>query len=146
MAVASRGGGRTDFVLDAQWLEKLPKELQDAQRDFIALRDKHVAHSANDWELNIPIAYLRIDETTGHREVSSVSVKSRRIVGLTVDSTNQLKHLAEGLLVLIRVESEAEKARVLEIAKKIPAAELEARLQDPEIHTGEKQLDKSRGR
>ena len=146
MAVASRGGGRTDFVLDAQWLEKLPKELQDAHRDFIALRDKHVGHSVNDWELNIPIAYLRIDETTGHREVSSVSVKSRRIVGLTVDSTNQLKHLAEGLLVLIRAESEAEKARVLEIAKKIPAAELETHLQDPESHTGEKQLDKSRGR
>ena len=89
MAVASRGG-RTDFVLDAQWLEKLPKELQDAHRDFIALRDKHVGHSVNDWELNIPIAYLRIDETTGHREVSSVSVQSRRIVGLTLDSIRSI--------------------------------------------------------
>ena len=47
---------------------------------------------------------------------------------------------------LIRAESEAEKARVLEIATKITVAELEARLQDPKIHTGEKQLDKSRGR
>jgi hypothetical protein len=141
-----KGGARTAFILDAQWIVKLPQELQDAHRDFLALRDKHVAHSVNDWELNIPVANLRQDEKTGESEVSSVSVQSRRIIGLTPDSIDQLKRLAESLVVLIQAESKAEAARVLAIAKQIPIAELEARLTDPAIRTGVRQLDSPRGR
>ena len=140
------GGMRTAFVLDAQWIAKLPPELQAAHLDFKALRDKHVAHSINDWELNTTIAYLRRDATTGERQVSSVSVQSKRIIGLTSESTAQLKQLAESLLQLIRIESKIETKRVLAIAKQIPIAELEAKLLEPETRTGVRQLDKSRGR
>lgn len=97
-------GVRTAFILDAQWIAKLPPELQAAHRDFEALRDKHVAHSVNDWELNIPVAVLRQDAETGESQVSSVSVQSHRIIGQTPESIDQLKQLAESLLALIRIE------------------------------------------
>ncbi|SRR6266571_4360728 len=139
-------GARTAFVLDAQWLARLPQELQDAHRDFEALRDKHVAHSVNDWELNIPVAYLLQDEEKGRCEVSRVSVQNHRIIGQNPESIDQLKRLAEGLLAMIDVEFKAEAARVLSIVKQLPIAELEARLKDPAIRTGVRQLDNPRGR
>lgn len=141
-----KGGARTAFILDAQWIAKLPQELQDAHRAFEALRDKHVAHSVNDWELNIPVANLRQDTETGESKVSSVNVQSYRIIGLTSDSIDQLKHLAESLLALIKVEFNAEAERVLEIVRQMPIAELEARLNDPAIQSGVRHLDNPRGR
>lgn len=141
-----KGGARTAFLLDAQWIARLPAELQAAHRDFEALRDKHIAHSVNDWELNMPVAVLRRDTETGESEISSVSVQSHRIIGLTQESIAQLKQLAESLLTLIRIEAKAESTRLLEIVKQIPVAELEARLTGPEIRTGVRQLFNPRGR
>ena len=141
-----KGGARTAFLLDAQWIAQLPSELQSAHRDFEALRDKHVAHSVNDWELNVPVAVLRRDTETGESEVSSVSVQSHRIIGLTMESIQQLKRLAESLLILIRNESKVEAERVLAIAKQIPISELEARLAEPAIRTEIRHIDNPRGR
>jgi hypothetical protein len=141
-----KGGARNAFVLDKQWIAGLSQELQDAHRDFVALRDKHIAHSINDWELNIPIANLRQDAKTGESQVSNVTVQGHRIIGQTRESIDQLKRLAESLLTLIRIEFDAETARVLVIAKQIPITELEARLTEPAVRTGMRRLDKSRGR
>ena len=84
-----KGGVRTAFVLDAHWISRLSPDLQAAHYDFEALRDKHVAHSVNDWELNIPIAVLRLNSETGESQVSSVNVQCHRIIGLTPESIDQ---------------------------------------------------------
>jgi hypothetical protein len=139
-----KGGARTAFLLDGSWISKLPPELQQAHRDLEALRDKHVAHSVNDWELNVPVAYLRQEE--GKSQVDSISVQSYRIVGLAPETIAQLKTLAQSLKALIAEESKIEASRVLAIAKQIPIADLETRMTEPAIDTGVKRLDTHRGR
>jgi hypothetical protein len=60
-----KGGVRTAFLIPPEWIAALPAELRHAHADFLALRDKHIAHSVNDWELNIPVARVRVDQETG---------------------------------------------------------------------------------
>ena len=130
------GGVRTAFKLSREMLDKLPTELQEAHREFDALRDKHIAHSVNDWELNVPVIYLKVDATRQTYEVSSVSVQNHRIVALAEASIRQLHELAQTLGAMVENEIDKEKARVLEIAKAMPIEELKKGLHEPAIVPG----------
>ncbi len=141
-----KGGVRTAFILNEDWITKLPSDLQAAHRDFEILRDKHIAHSVNDWELNIPVAVLHRDSEKETVEVVNVSVKHHRILTIGDDSIEELRKLADTLMRMIKAQFEEERQRVLNIAKQIPVEELEQRLSAPEARPGTKPLDDPRGR
>jgi hypothetical protein len=125
-------GVRTAFRLDRSWIDRLPAELQAAHDVAYARREKHIAHSVNDWELNEVTAQLRLDEATGTREVVAVSVRHYRALGLARNGVEALRELARATRDLIRVEFDAERARLLPIARAISMDELERRAaEDP---------------
>jgi hypothetical protein len=130
-------GVRTAFRLDRIWIERLPAELQAAHDLTYARREKHIAHSVNDWELNEVTAQLRIDEADGTKEVVAVSVRHHRAIGLARNGIDALRELAQAMRDLIKVEFDAERARVLPIARAIPMDELERRTaEDPAVIPG----------
>ena len=130
------GGVRTAFLLDGNWLDKLPQDLKGAHSAAIARRDKHIAHSVNDWELNVVRAQLRIDTESKRKEVTSVSVEHHRVIGLAQPDVDALRRLALTMIELVRPTYEAERGRVLEFAKAIPVAELEKGLAEAAVVPG----------
>jgi len=141
-----KGGARTAFILNKDWITKLPQKLQEAHRDLETIRDKHIAHSVNDWELNIPVAVLRRDSEKGTTEVENVSVQHHRILTVDDDSIEELRQLAETLVRMIKVQFKEEQQHVLKIAKRIPVKKLERRLSASAARPGRKRLDIRRRR
>lgn len=142
-----RGGVRTAFVLDAAWINSLPAELRRAHSYFVALRDKYVAHSVNDWESNLAVAQLR--RTKGRpTEVVSVRVESGWVSAIDARRIQELGRVSSALAKVVDEEFEIERGRVLKVVSAMPIAELEARLSKPEPRSalGDGALDKPRGR
>jgi hypothetical protein len=142
-----RGGVRTAFLVPDDWIEALPPELRQAHRDFLDLRDKHIAHSVNDWEINTPVARVAIDRATGEMVVRQVHVSQSRVVMQSSESLDLLWRLAKVLADRVEQEMRVESAKLLEVAKKIPLDELKRRLiEDPTNHPGTRGVGKARRR
>jgi hypothetical protein len=143
-----KGGVRTAFVVPQAWIEALAAELREAHAYFIDLRDKHIAHSVNDWEMNVPVAYVGIDHETGAiAPPSSISVQQHRMVMIGSESVDRLWHLAKALADRVEAEMEVEKAKLLEVARRIPAEEIKRRIhKDPAIIPGRGDVGSARGR
>ena len=92
-------------------VEELPSSLRAAHVRFTALRDKHIAHSVNDWELNLARAHLRRDDETDMWEVYAVGVSQHRIDGLSTDDLALLGALARALVDRVECEIDVEKQR-----------------------------------
>jgi hypothetical protein len=137
-------GVRTAFLVDSVLVARLPEELQRFHRHIDALRDRHIAHSVNDWELEIPFAQVRIDGD--RKEVVAVNVQGHRMIGLARQDIESLEALAKRLHDLVYVEYEAERARVLAAVKQMPIEELERRMREPTPLPGIGPVDKARGR
>jgi hypothetical protein len=125
-----RGGVRTAFLVPQEWLDALPPELREWHDLFLDIRDKHVAHSVNDWELNVPVARVRVDQESGDVEAHSVSVNQHRVLLLDTVSYKALCELARQLADRVEAEMEIERARLLEYAKAIPVEELRRRIHE----------------
>jgi len=142
-----RGGVRTAFLVPQEWIDALPADLRDGHAFFLDLRDKYVAHSVNDWELNIPVARVRVDQESGSVEAHAVSVNQHRVLLLDVVSYNTLWQLARQLADRVEAEMEPERVRLLEYAKAIPAEELMRRIrEDPADIPGIRDPGNARGR
>ena len=128
--------------------EGLSAKLRAAHDKFSTLRDKHIAHSVNDWELNEARAQLRRDDKTHVWDVVAITAGHQRIVGLSMDDLSQLGDLARALADLVRREIELEKPRLLEWVKStIPLEELKRRaMEDRPRLPGSNALDKQRSR
>jgi len=141
------GGIRTAFLIPQEWIDDLPADLRQAHRDFLDLRDKHIAHSVNDWEINTPVARARIDRETGEVNVHAVNVNKSRVVMLASDSLDKLWRLAKALADRVEKDMKVEQAKLLEIAKKIPVEELKRRIkEDPPDWPGQRKLGIARSR
>jgi hypothetical protein len=139
------GGTRTAFILDAEWLQSLPDALQTAHGDFVTLRDKHVAHSVNDWEINVPVVHLR--QVAGEpTTVSSIGVQQHRVVAVSSDSIDSLCTLACALLSNVQNALDAERQRLLVYVRTRPVAEFEEKLREPGYFAGRGKPDRARGR
>lgn len=142
-----RGGVRTAFLIPQAWIEALPAELRQGHRDFLDLRDKHIAHSVNDWEINSPVARVRVDRETGAVTVHTVTVNQSRVVMLASSSVDMLWRLAKALADRVEQEMKLEQARMLEHAQSIPVEELKRRiLEDPPDFPGPRKPGIARGR
>lgn len=137
-------GVRTAFVLDQSFLDQLPERLRQVHERAKALRDKHYAHSVNDWELNIPVAQIK--KSGEDRSLIGVSVQSHRMIGLDQRDIEALQELAGALEALVNDEFRSERERVMESIKGIPIDELERRLSEPMPLPGVGPVDRARGR
>jgi hypothetical protein len=141
------GGKRTAFLVPPEWISDLPPELHEMHGFVLKLRDKHIAHSINDWELNTPVARVRINRETGHAQVHAVSVTQQRVLMLSSDSVRLLRQLAKVLADRAELELKAEQARLLEHAKRIPIEELKRRIaEDRGDFPGRRKVGNARGR
>src|SRR5262245_52172313 len=97
----------------AGFLSKLtPEQLEKHQR-LIDFRDKHIAHSANAFEENIPVARYRVERV--HTEgISSVECNSVSVSAMSVQDADDVIELTSALLVHASDTQTAEKARLLE--------------------------------
>ena len=84
----------------------------------------------NDWELNIPVARVRVDQESGAVKVHAVTVNQSRVLMLATDSLDKLWRLAKALADRVEKEMEPEKAKLLELAKTIPVEELKRRIRE----------------
>ena len=141
------GGIRTAFLIPQVWIDELSADLRHAHRDFIDLRDKHIAHSVNDWEINTPVARVRIDRETGTVDVHAITVNKSRVVMLASDSLDKLWRLAKALADRVEEEMKLEQVRLLEYAKKIPVEELKRRIkEDRPDWPGQRKVGNARSR
>ena len=142
-----RGGVRTAFLIPRAWLDELGPDLSQAHADFLDLRDKHIAHSVNDWEVNIPRVRVSINRETGAAAVHAVTVDHANVLLLSSDAFQLLRRLASALADRIEQEMVAEKAALLEHAKRIPLEELKRRIhEDPAEQAGVRKIGNPRGR
>jgi hypothetical protein len=140
-----KGGVRTAFLLDAEWIRRLTPDLQEAHRQFDALRDKHIAHSVNDWEINTPVAQIRMEEGQPTL-LEAVNVQTDMVVLLSSAHIRILGALARGLHKLLGEEFKNEQARLLEFVGTIDMQELEARLRRKSVNPGSGAIGRRRDR
>ena len=138
---------RDAFDIPRAWIDELGPDLSQAHDDFLALRKRHIAHSVNDWEMNIPRARVSIDRDTGAASVHAVTVEHANVLLLSSDSFQLLRRLASALADRLEQEIEAEKAALLEHAKKIPIEELKRRMREDQVeYAGVRKIGNPRGR
>jgi hypothetical protein len=99
------------------------KTLTSEQRvahDFLrAYRDKHVAHSVNAFEENIPRANYCV-ERVNEEGITSISYSGGRVVSLSGADVNALIELTTLLHAHIEAQIATEQARLLPIVRSLP--------------------------
>lgn len=131
--------------LPKQILQGLLPTLLDDHKWFKALRDKYVAHSVNAFEENMVVAYLAPEEL-GTREVQSISVQQHRLASLGLEDVHCLRLLCQELCRRVSELIEQERARVLEVARKLPVDQLYAQEQRAPTMVTRKTVEQPRKR
>ena len=88
-----------------------------------AFRDKHIAHSVNAFEDNQPVARYWV-ERVKEEGITSVECNHTRIAGLSSDDVEAVIELTTVMLSYVDARLKEEKAKVLEIVRKMPAEEV----------------------
>jgi hypothetical protein len=130
----------------ADWILKLPESEQRVHHECIALRDKHIAHSENDWEINIPVVYLRRDRANDLVSVDQVQVKRDAILLARPEWLQALREVAIAIAQRARTEYDEERETVLRHMKAQPVEELLASCGDDWQLPGAKDISDFRGR
>jgi len=141
-----KSGVRDAFPIPQKWIGALSGQLRQAHRDFLDLRDKHIAHSVNDWEVNTPVARVHVDEKTNDVTVKAVHVRKFRTL-MDSDRLQKLHRLAVTVANRVYEEIRREEVRLLEFAKTIPIEELKRRIKkDRPDWPGQRKIGKRRSR
>ena len=142
-ARAHNQGIRNEFKIPREWI---PADLKKEHQAFLDLRDKHIAHSVNDWDVSTPFAQV-IEDDAGRLTVHAVAVENGWMVLSNPESLDQLWRLAKTLADHLEKEIEAQRARVMESAKQLPQENLRKLIAEyqPAI-PGQGKLDKRRKR
>ena len=100
-------------------LKTLTPEQRVAHDHIRAYRDKHVAHSVNVFEENIPRANYCVERV--HEEgITGIAYGGGRIVGLSGTEANAIIELASALEKQIAAKIKAEQERLLPIVRSMP--------------------------
>ncbi len=105
--------------LGEEALGTLTKQQRDKHTRLRAFRDKHVAHSVNAFEENQPVARYWL-ERVNKEGITSVECNHARVTGLSSVDIEDVIELTTALLSYVDSRLEQEKAKVLEIVRKIP--------------------------
>jgi len=93
------------------------------------------------------VARVRVDQETGAVTVGGVSVNQHRVLMLAHESIDTLWRLAKTLADRVNAEMKSEKAKLLEVAKAIPAEELMRRIREDQADVpGRRNVGNARGR
>ncbi|HAH19401.1 MAG: hypothetical protein A2Y00_09765 [Omnitrophica WOR_2 bacterium GWF2_43_52] len=131
-------------IMPAECFKGLTQEEKDKHNFFMNLRNKHYAHSANNYEYNIPKAWIRNIDSPGP-EFDQVGVVHERIVGLSIQEIRDIMSLVEKLLPNLENKIKETKNTVTEIAKRISISEL-IKNKFPEILTTKESAGQPRKR
>jgi hypothetical protein len=114
-------GVRKKLSIDA--LSILTKTELEIHNKFIALRNKHVAHSVNEFEENIVKAYYNKDNvyTEG---ISSIGLGHARLTSISEYDAEAIIGLSKKITDYVNVEMKAEEAKVLELVRNQPIDEV----------------------
>ena len=105
-------GART--ALKHKLLDEAPTAIRESHHYFIAVRSKHVAHSANEFEENDVTVTLREDQTS--IEITGIGAHQGRVLGLLFNGPARLRELATWLLGRVHTDILAERAKLLTTA------------------------------
>jgi hypothetical protein len=109
-----------------KWQEAL-SVLNEGQRSWhiylMDIRNKHIAHSANAFEENQPIARYWV-ERVHEQGIEAIECSARRVVGLSADDLDAVIELTAVLGAKVNSLEDAEKARLLAIVRAMPLGEV----------------------
>ena len=88
-----------------------------------AFRDKHIAHSVNAFEENQPVARYWI-ERVEEEGITSVECNHTRVSGLSSADVEAVIELTTAMLTYVDSRLKEEKAKVLEIVRKMPTKKI----------------------
>ncbi len=126
-------------------LDALSAHQRKLHEKFMAWRNKHIAHSVNPFEENQVVAYYN-DERVSEEGFQSISVQQHRLVGLGSQDLTELQELTSALLKLVNARVDAEKARILEMVRRMPVEGLLAKGSKAPKVPGIKHVDKARNK
>lgn len=111
-------------------LESLTDEQKKQYEYYYFYRDKHIAHSINEFEENYVKAYY-IEEDID-KGINSISTGCSSLIGLSSNDTKIIVNICNKLLSVLKVEMDAEKEKLLDIARKYTTDEiLSLRMESP---------------
>jgi hypothetical protein len=98
----------------------LLKLLNDGQKKqyeyFKNVRDKHIAHSVNEFETNyVKACYIEENPKEG---IKSIGLGSTRVIALSSNEINEIENICTTLLQGLKKEIETEKVNLLKFTKK----------------------------
>lgn len=105
--------------LDGDALAEFTDEQRTKHENFCAVRNKHVAHSANTFEESQPIARYWV-ERVDQEGITSVECNHQRVVGLSAGDLQDVIGLADVLLRYVNRRLQEEKTKALEIVRQMP--------------------------
>lgn len=107
--------------LGADALAVLTEDQRRRHADFIAFRDKHIAHSVNAYEANQPIAVFCV-ERVDVEGITAIECNHTRVVGLSAEDLGHIIALIDALLTYVDRRIENEKAKILPLVRATPIA------------------------
>ncbi len=101
----------------------LTDEELEQHETFIALRNKHIAHSVNEFEENKVVAYYN-DEKVYDEGITSISVQHARLISLSGNDAEAIIILSQKILDYINSKIKLEKNKVLNVVRNQPIIEV----------------------
>jgi hypothetical protein len=120
-------GRRNAFQIPKSWIGELTPELREAHSEAIRIRDKHIAHSVNDWELNTPCAQIVRVKEYGTASVRRVHVSHQRVFTLSPNGLRTLSRLATALADRVAEVGRYTQEKLFAEIRGVPPHELERR-------------------
>ncbi len=116
------GGGGVRNKDALHLLESLNDDQKVQYEYFRDVRDKHIAHSVNEFENNHVKAYYIAE--TPEKGIESIGSESIRVIGLSSDEINIIENICTALLQRLKEEIETEKEKLLRYTKEFTVEDI----------------------
>ena len=136
-------GVRTNLKEEA--LNTLSRPQREKHDQLRAFRNKHIAHSVNEYEENQPVARYWV-ERVQEEGITSVECNHKRVVGLSLEDVENVIELTTALLSYVDQCLEREQTKVLKIVRSMPLKNVLSKATTGPAIPSPKRIDKPRGR
>jgi len=127
-------------ILDIPGLNE--EELSEHEK-FIALRNKYIAHSVNEYEENKVIARYN-DEKVYDEGITSISIQHTRLISISAYDAQAIISLSQKILDYVNTQIKVEKNKILNLVRNQPIIEVLARGASSSKNPNIKNVDKRR--